>query len=1209
MPITSSETNNLIASQMAALQQQQQSAFDARHGLGVANTDGMGSAIPSMAAGVGTYVGNAPNAMGGAVTLAAGFGLLPRALDPFTQSAHVASAAARMGGGWMGGGAMGAIGAGAATFGMYTAAGAAMDYAVLDPFKTGAQMRGMTLGAIHSAMPSAPMSSMAVTAQMMESLQRSSHGRFGLSDQMGLMQMGIAGGAINTGDMSAFQQSFKKLIDDTKQVAQALSSSLSEAYSAMQQIKGLGVSNVPGTALTMRGLGVASGISPAEMMGIATGGSQLAKMAGISRDIGVNGAISSAATFGYLGASKAFGEDFGLQDLSSFQNASYRFFGSNEGTRVLAAMMDKTGKLDPFLASQIASGTMSKREIMRLSNQTLSNRADLFGANNSELVTEFGSLYGPTGFGGALDTMTRDSTNPNSHRARLTGLNNEQMGQMATMRNMGSNIQSNIANEASTAFNQPGIKLGFKDQLKAAMSKAMGPLQAEAEKYGAELSQKAAEYLDDVTRDFFTRPALGPDFSGAKAINSALSMGNYGKARGILNNLQQYSSSGAEDGIPTNISSSSYLPRVMNSEMSGKSASDLYAQHGIGAYLSNSGSLTRAGVVGLLTNGSVSRGVASGLFGATGHLSETTMAMAEGRGIVGSLFSGVESLGKYGMSGLKATGLTGVGAGRAMANAGVGLGLRAAGLVGKVASGPIGWGLMAYDAASIGNSALESRMVSSGMIDEEYMLGGNINDVAKHLMLSGAINGTEVFSEDGKDGEARNARGVLTLGGSRHVDASSANFAGTGRMRESIIGKEALSKAVLAMSKKNNYQVISSWEKTQDPDKVSSVKAIVNDKSMSSDKRSILLNRLGVHSDVQLAYNYTSGNLGEIGQVTDKSARKALEGLVGSGSVMEDARFVQSNKAAFEESIKEAALSGNKITAAAVADIFAGKVGEGSADSARSAVFALENNGGLGKFGGHIVNNMNRAFKQQNDAQNAKISGQSKEAKELVKIAAVAAGVSSTELEAALAAFSSAEDGVHRSKIVDTAAESLMGLTAEQQAVLVNKLGGMDSAFTQQLAGSLDPRAKLSGALERHMPSGKKVTGKAGRKFLEDYIGGSYGGMGVEDYVSGKSNYVSSKALAQIDSRLEQMLMAKKDGPLSTEDHRTVDILRGKILDAAKGGDLGKKAAVDFMKVMGAMPGTSKPQQGADMQIQYSQFTEAMKKITDYAAKLPDAAK
>ena len=502
-----------MSAQFAAIQQQ-----NTLYGTPMPGSDPWASVLGESAGNVGSWMGQAPDAALTGIGLAAAFQAAPRMLDPFTGSFNLGYNA------YKGGGMAAGIGVGAAAFGAYTAAGAAFDYGVIDPFKTGAQMRGQSLGALSSIMPGNSMASLGPTANMIESIARG--GQATMPELTGLMQQGVLGGNLNTGSITQFQQQFQQLVAETKNVANILHTSLNEAYTALEQVKSMGVSNPGATIGAMAGLGASSGLSPSEMFGIASGGAMLAKQAGISRDIGVNGAMTTGAMFSAIGRSKAFGNDFGIDDAATFQNGAYRFLGSQQGTRVLAAMMDSNGQIDSDMANRIASGNMTRGEINRAASRTMSSHYDLFQTNNEELASSFVSEYGPQGIAAPL----RNMTNNGRERKRLTGMNNEQLGQLAYMGIMGDTFKEGLMDSGP---GEQAVTLGLKDSLQMAMAKMTAPLRTYFEKLGSEATQWVAEKADDLSRDFMSRPRVKGDPFLHNAKMQAAAFGQSGRVDAI----------------------------------------------------------------------------------------------------------------------------------------------------------------------------------------------------------------------------------------------------------------------------------------------------------------------------------------------------------------------------------------------------------------------------------------------------------------------------------------------------------------------------------------------------------------------------------------------------------------------------------------------------------------------------------------------------
>lgn len=520
MAMTSDQINQLISSNAQHFSQQQEQV--ARQNMLYNISPGPEFNSAQFAGTAGSWAGQIPDAGLTAAGLAADFGYAPRIFSPFSATINAGMA------GYATGGLGAGLAMGAATYGVYSAAGSAANYLAIDPFKTGAQTRGMELGFLSQTMPGMSMQQLAPIAFQMEGLNRQG---YSTPEITGLMQQGIMGGQIGTNSVSGFQQQFSQLVQETKQVAAVLHTSLNEAYQALEQVKGLGSSNPMATLGAMRGLGQAGGLDPSTMLSIAQGGSSLAKMAGISRDIGINGAMTTAATFGHLGQNKAFGQDFGVQDAGAFQNAAYRFFGSQPGTSALAAMMDSHGNLDEHIAARMANGGISREEINRLASK---NRGtDLFQSHNQELVATYLSEYGPGAINNPLQEMTRGTYHQNSRRQGLTGLNNEQLNQLSMLSQNRNQLGMQLQDNAGEFGGNP--QLGFGDTIKLALGKMTAPIRDHFSKLGSELAQTIAETTEDITKDFVTKMPTRNDPRGFNQMMQAASMGQTGLVQGYKN--------------------------------------------------------------------------------------------------------------------------------------------------------------------------------------------------------------------------------------------------------------------------------------------------------------------------------------------------------------------------------------------------------------------------------------------------------------------------------------------------------------------------------------------------------------------------------------------------------------------------------------------------------------------------------------------------
>lgn len=1192
MAMTSEEVNQLISSQTAAIAQANANATRMGYAQGLAEQgpqgDPIGAAIPSMAAGAASYAGNLPNAVMPAVSLAAGFGLLPRVLDPFTQSLSIGNVAAKAGGGWMGGGLAAGIGAAAIPFAAYTAAGAAADHLALDPFKTGAQMRGAALGAIQSYMPDSPMSSMGATASMMESMQRNK--QFSMQDTMGLMSLGVAGGSINTNNMSQFQSSFKSLINETQQVAQALSSSLSEAYGAMQQIKGLGVSSASGTAYAMRGLGVAGGIAPAEMMGIAQGGASLAKMAGISRDVGVAGAMTSAATFGMVGNNKSLGADFGMDDLGMMQNAGYRFFGSRQGSSVVAAMMDESGDFDTSVATRIAQGTMTKAEINRRASITRNKRPDMLAANSTEIVAQYMSEYGPQGISNPLTTMVRGMANPESAKMQMTGLNQEGLGELSSLSMNSGSIKAQLSQAAQEGFNQGTQRLGLADSLQLAMQKMTAPIRDKFQQMGSQVAQSIAETVDDVTRDFMTRPAMRSDMSGANAIQSFNQQGNFTAANNVRGAISSVEAS-AVIGTPgtPGFFAGALVPQGLRAggEMQDPSRQFL-----------NGFAPVNPGMGALLTTGAV-MAARSG----TADLVGTSL------GVLGAEM--VDKLPKSGfMGGRQISSFAALGA---RGTQGAGLLVRGGS---KMLGGPLGVALAVTEVGLAGINAWGTHIGAESGTDADTGPVGEMMGLERSMGVAGSGEGREIW-------------GTVS-----HVRGQFASHGGVKRQVQRFLDVEANAALNDRITNAGSYaSTDAAVRKRLGPKSALEAENILGTtRTTESQKALRLMKELGISMDEAKSMIITAPHASwraleennyaatiqkwykevDTEDEYDKdSPWYELRGNAYSAEVKRGAGWLERNESRVAAAAASVATSGAAVGAVDSPEfqkllrekVLAGLNSEESL-AASTAMSAIAGTGALKVVAGIGVKPLLKGWREQEVANRTVNNESAGRTEKYIDYAATAAGINPVGMRSAHKEFlNSYADSTAQTRLVQGAVGSQELASAESQAIMAANLARDPSQFGQQASALLSIQARVKGLDEAYL-DGKKSSGK---KWVEEFLGIQVGG-GVDKSLRGENDITPVKTRERIRKGVEQMLSANlgvDPAQFSTEQVSTVDITTRKIIRHAQekdGGNVKEIAALFMPMKTSASPDKSEGQQAMMMQRMekvIGSLTEQLKNLSD----------
>lgn len=440
----------------------------------------------------------------GALSGAAMFGMAPRILDPFTGTAN---AVAR---GYGAAGVAGGIGAGAAVGGAYLALGSVFKWGV-DQAVYGAQQHAM-LG--HQIGGMAPGLSTGQVGQMSNLVSQAARTGMGSVNEMtSLMQQGGADGTVNMQSLSQFQSSFQKLLGNVRSVALALNSSLTEAQQAMQQVRALGVGQdgAAGFLGSMRGIGQASGLSPQQMMGLAQQGAGLGQMTGIGRQAGAMGQMVQGGVLGMVERGGLI-NNVDLDAGGRYQGAAFRFLGSRYGRTPLAAMMGRDGEYDEAAASQIAGGHLSREQMREMARHNLAapGSTDRFNARRQELMGRFVSDFGGQAVAPLINEMTRGAGSPETLRAQLTGLTRSDQHGMEQLSRAMPGLRARMATEGSASF-QRGAGGGLVDAIGHNVEQLIAPYRDSLQRYGAELAQSAQSVIEDVTRQFVSRPPARAD--------------------------------------------------------------------------------------------------------------------------------------------------------------------------------------------------------------------------------------------------------------------------------------------------------------------------------------------------------------------------------------------------------------------------------------------------------------------------------------------------------------------------------------------------------------------------------------------------------------------------------------------------------------------------------------------------------------------------
>lgn len=627
----SSDISNVVAGQVSQMSMSAQYAQAMSHMHGFMHQGGTPIQDPrgisgGAAGGIGGAIGSSPFAALGAATMAAEFGFGPKLMAPFAMTMRAAQ------GGFAGGGVAGAVGAGAMTAGAYMGIGAGLGF-MEDNIRTGAQTRGMLNQQIGGMLPGNGARQIGQMSSAVENMSRMGLGS--INELTGLMQQGSQSGALETGSITKFQQSFSKLVSNVRQVATALNTTLNEAHSAMESVKGLGVSSSQsaGMASLMGVMGKASGLGPQQMYNAAAQGANMSYLTGSDIGEGVAGAVTHAGLNNMALRSGSFS---GMTGATSgrFSSAAMRFFGSKQGRIALGAMMGEGGGLDEDFAAQMAGGALSGSDIRKRyrENMAISGSTDKFRSGQSALASAYVSKFGASSIGGMVDQMTSGSGRQETLKQAITGLTGNELDIMNQLQSAMPALRQKVINAAQEGF-RSGAGGDPMQKLEQAFDQLLAPYKTRFQQMGATITQSVTEAIENMSTSL-TGPSATPH--DPSALRGAMGMMQLGNAQGLSamqGALDKYGG-GSQYGLARQGGGmASYLPSAMSMGQLGGDAS--FSDLPLGGL----GSASYGGIGGPLgiyaggtALGAAGRGVASAGMGMVRSFASGSARMAGGLG-------------------------------------------------------------------------------------------------------------------------------------------------------------------------------------------------------------------------------------------------------------------------------------------------------------------------------------------------------------------------------------------------------------------------------------------------------------------------------------------------------------------------------------------------------------------------------------------------
>lgn len=513
MAISSNEISNIISGQVGMFSASAQYAQAISSQYGFQSTGSVGINDPRdagnaqlQAGNMGATMARAPGFAMGGLGLMAMMNYAPRMFDPFTMGLNMVRRGHQVGG------MAGAIGMGGAALGIGMGIGAVGSFAT-NNMVTGAQNRGLLNQQISSIFPNMGVGGLNMMAGQVESMSRQGMGS--IRELASLMQQGAATGALDTGSLNTFSTSFRKLINNVRQVATVLNSSMTEAGQALQSVKAIGVKSNEAAAFlgAARGIGTAAHMTPGQMMGVAQSGSQFAFSAGIDRKTGALGAMTSAGVYGLAQQSELYGVDSGSQ--GRYTQAATRFLLSSRGRTILGAMMTKDGEFDESRARMIASGAYSGDQLREMHRRNMSSPGMRRMLNNrsTELAGQFISQFGPEAISGGLGALTSGpGQDTEGLQKALTGLNRRDLDNMRQLAAAAPMLKQKLIDEARRGFQEGQQRVSGMQMMGIAFDRLIKPMKDQFREFGASMTQAAGEAMQSVTQEMVGKKQGTPNY-------------------------------------------------------------------------------------------------------------------------------------------------------------------------------------------------------------------------------------------------------------------------------------------------------------------------------------------------------------------------------------------------------------------------------------------------------------------------------------------------------------------------------------------------------------------------------------------------------------------------------------------------------------------------------------------------------------------------
>lgn len=343
-------------------------------------------------------------------------------------------------------------------------------------------------------------------------------------------RMGQMGMANNVRNAFEFNDKFKQMLTQVKEIATAFNTSLEQAQQIMSSMRGAGIFRNQGqVAQQIREISMAGGLATSEVTGMMTVGSQYSRMIG---GRGSAGAMGGMKTIGNIGMAQQMGilSEETLYDLTGLTGAEGRralatqrmgqaanFLKGGLGRRMIASMAGANGMLDEGSAEEWEGGGVGTDRTMGMAYRNLGKvgRANFIrneGRLRGEVLGRFGGLAPIAAMASWLEQR---GMNPGDDRglifmSRRLGMSTEEVEQqLKEYRNLDrmESLKTDRTSEADMRRDLEAFKKGRGiSGIKKKIEDAKNDVENTLRQKGADLFQFGSEMVDrwiaSVTGDF-----------------------------------------------------------------------------------------------------------------------------------------------------------------------------------------------------------------------------------------------------------------------------------------------------------------------------------------------------------------------------------------------------------------------------------------------------------------------------------------------------------------------------------------------------------------------------------------------------------------------------------------------------------------------------------------------------------------------------------